>query len=568
MAFGPSTMVVHVAPSGGDGGGLARYLYGPGKQNEHTDQHMVAGSIHLPVAYAGALSPAEAGELGRVVEQSWKAQRVVAMAGAPVIPGSVSQTGSEQFDVPDDAPHMYHLIMSLPAENQWSDEQWAIVANEVVQGMGFTTGPEDERGCRWYAMRHGLSENGNEHMHIAVNLVRQDGRRADIKGDFARAQKVRREIEQRHDFVLPLHPEKGQKIGLPAYTMAEHQLTKKNAEQRGHEIPDRVRLQHVVRAAVETSSTEAEWVRTVRASLPDVQLASARTTGAGEVSGYRVRIGEGAWFTGSQLARDLTLPKMRPGWEPNETVESRAEAAALWSADQPATTDHGNVDVDAALSRADQQLREWGTRIEAIPATDDAALRAEMQDLAGTVSVLAASDGNMTEDMTWAEGFAVAGQSATRAYLAMPDPGGAAFVRSAPAGSAARNLQLALRAGSPDSHRGWLAVMQQLNRLARAMSDARAARGELAAVRQLHDLVVITQEARMALGDDYADVRADQFAYDPELAEVVRTREHAVGGRRTGDGSTDPTYVHLDPVQSPGMPKRWEGPTNGPHRGR
>lgn len=563
-------MVVHVAPMGRDGAGLARYLYGAGKQNEHTDQHMVAGSQHLALAYPGALDKYEAAELGRVVEQSWKAQRVVELAGAPAIAGSVAATGEQQFDVPDDPQHMYHLIVSLPPGNQWTDEQWAIVANEVVEGMGFTTGPDDEKGCRWYAMRHGLSENGNEHMHIAVNLVRQDGYRANIKGDWPRSQQVRRDIEKRHDFVLPLHPENGQKIGLPAYTMAEHQLTKKNAAERGHEIPDRVRLQHVVRAASETAATEAEWVRAVRGALPGVQLATARSTQDGQVTGYRVRLDEGAWFTGSQLARDLTLPKLRPGWEANETDASRAEAAALWASDQPVAAPGEGVDVGAVLSRADQELREWGTRIEAIPSSDDAALRSEMRGLAGTVSVLAGGEGQLSEGMTWAEGFAVAGQSATRAYLAMPDPGGAGFVRSAPAGSAARSLQLALRAGSPDSHRGWLAVMQQLNRLARSMSDARAARGELAAVRQLHDLVEITEAARLALGDDYGNVRADQFAYDPELAEVVRTRERAAGGPRTGSGSTGgaPTPDRSGSMAPPRIPNRSDGQDNGPHRGR
>ena len=29
-------------PRGSDAGGLVRYLYGPGKANDHTDQHMVA----------------------------------------------------------------------------------------------------------------------------------------------------------------------------------------------------------------------------------------------------------------------------------------------------------------------------------------------------------------------------------------------------------------------------------------------------------------------------------------------------------------------------------------------
>ncbi|RCO08042.1 relaxase, partial [Bacilli bacterium] len=34
--------------------------------------------------------------------------------------------------------------------------------------------------CAWLAVHHGQSKDGNDHIHIAVNLVREDGRRASI----------------------------------------------------------------------------------------------------------------------------------------------------------------------------------------------------------------------------------------------------------------------------------------------------------------------------------------------------------------------------------------------------
>ena len=45
--------------------------------------------------------------------------------------------------------------------------------------MGFTeiSGKAD---CRWVAVRHGLSKAGNDHIHIAVNLVREDGAKASM----------------------------------------------------------------------------------------------------------------------------------------------------------------------------------------------------------------------------------------------------------------------------------------------------------------------------------------------------------------------------------------------------
>lgn len=48
---------------------------------------------------------------------------------------------------------------------------------------------------------------------------------------------------------------------------------------------------------------------------------------------------------------------------------------------------------------------------------------------------------------------------------------------------AARHLNLALRAGGLSSTRGWFAVLQQLNRVVRALEKARAANADLAALR-------------------------------------------------------------------------------------
>lgn len=559
MVGEPSSMILSVKQVGRSVPGLSRYLYGPGKANEHTDQHMVAGSLHLAAAYPGALDPADAGQLGRLVERAWSEQLAVVKAAAPGRSAAALDEGDQHHP---DEPHSYQMIVSLPPGAAWTDEQWAVIAHDVVQGMGFSSGPDDEAGCRWFAMRHGQSENGNEHMHIAVSLVRQDGHRADIRGDWPRSQEVRRSIEARRDFVLPLH-ERGQKVGLPGFTMAEHQIAKKNAAERGHELPDRVRLQHAVRAAAATSSTEAEWFTAVAASLPGAQIEAARRSQAGDVIGYRVRLEGGAWFTGTQLARDLTLQQLRPGWEPNETTQTRDEARQLWAKDAEPVVAADPVDVDQVLQRSADQFEGWRTRIETIPGEDRAGWKRELGELAGAVSVLSGSDGQMTEGMTWAEGFTVAGQGVTRAYLSAPQSPRDGFVRSAPAGSVARNLQLALRASSPNGHRGWLAVMQQINRLARAMRDAQHARGELVAVRQLHDLVTVSENARLALGDDRANVHADRFAYDPELAETVRRRESLnLGGPR-------PTISGQVPQATPGIsPASGADRGQGPRRGR
>lgn len=82
-------------------------------------------------------------------------------------------------------------------EGELSDDQWSAIATDFVREMGFVD-EEGERSCRWVAIRHGLSTAGNDHVHIAVNLVREDGTKADTHRDYVRAQKIAGELEVKY----------------------------------------------------------------------------------------------------------------------------------------------------------------------------------------------------------------------------------------------------------------------------------------------------------------------------------------------------------------------------------
>lgn len=276
MNAGELAVIAHVCSRGKDAAGLARYLYGPGKKNEHTDQHMVAGSASLRDEWAGFLSQGEATQLGRLVEAAWRAQ----YAEDLVLAGASSGGGVSRENLRSDAPtapgqeHVYHVTFSLhPDDEPLTDEQWETVAGEYVSEMGFTAGDEG-RGAQWIAVRHGVSDGGNDHIHVVVNMVRQDGRKVDLDDDFARTQSARRVIEARHEFLRKSHdtyrqpgqaPERG--ASLPAYSMREHRDTQERARRDGEPVvnalPDRVRLQRIVRAAAETSATEAQFIQEI-----------------------------------------------------------------------------------------------------------------------------------------------------------------------------------------------------------------------------------------------------------------------------------------------------------------
>ncbi len=558
-----STMVVHVAPRGKDMPGLMRYLYGPGKTNEHTDQHAVAASSDLEFAFAGSLTGAEASELGRALEAAWHEQMAEANALVGAGRGGVSRSTMKSGTgaVTDaEKEHVYHLIVSLPPGAAWSDEQWSTIARDVVEGMGFTDSNEDAKGARWAAVRHGLSAGGNDHLHIAVSLVRQDGRRVQLpQNDYRAAQQVRQRIEQTREFVLPLH-EKSRSAArsLPGYTQAEHAT----AQERGV-VPDRVVLQNVVRAAATSARTEAQWLDAVM-DVPDVEIEPVRWAAGGRdaVLGYKVRLGDGIWLTASQLAPDLTLAKIRPQWTLNEDDQSRAAALAIWRDEAPLTTAPVPAAVSTHLDTAEAALARWSTELDRLDPYDRQAWRQVARDVAGVTSsiardlqtpdvdVLTAAQTLSRQALEVVEPSSTPHADVTSTSHAAKDSAAHAYGPS-PAQLAARHVQLAMRAGGTASHPGWMAVLQQLRQVVAAVEAAQRARRELVSAQQLAGARRALQRAQET---SHAAFRGCDVV---ELRDAWRAREIS----RTGD-------VRRPTVAADGTSSSTASPGRGPQAGR
>ena len=95
--------------------------------------------------------------------------------------------------------HVWHCSLSLPpGEGPLSDERWAAISEEFVARMGFADSASDTAPCRWVAIRHGESKAGNDHVHLVVGLVHEDGTAARTWNDRPRAQQVAGELERKH----------------------------------------------------------------------------------------------------------------------------------------------------------------------------------------------------------------------------------------------------------------------------------------------------------------------------------------------------------------------------------
>ena len=94
---------------------------------------------------------------------------------------------------------MWHCSLSLRADDgPLGDEKWDAIAQEFAADKGFT----EESGkapIRWVAVHHGVSMNGNDHIHIAATMVREDGTRWDGRfNDYKTAQTAARAIEAKY----------------------------------------------------------------------------------------------------------------------------------------------------------------------------------------------------------------------------------------------------------------------------------------------------------------------------------------------------------------------------------
>lgn len=290
-------------------------------KNAHTDPHLVAGDAAIMAWYDdGVLDKDDAIAIAKHLDQPRKA------FGVEVLQKDFRWDPVKKERVPNGHKHadVWHCSLSLRAEEgALTDQQWGDIANDFVDAMGFT-GASGKAQCRWVAINHGTSENGNNHIHIAVSLVREDGTKASTHGDYKRAQQTCRELETKYGLeeLSSVHATRG-------YDRAE-KATAVRDEREMH----RSSLARKVRASASASASEAEFVRRARDTGMLLRPRYAKNT-TDVIVGYNVaerpKPGERPiWFGGGTLATDLRLGQLRQEW--TDTPQAATEAAAEWNA--------------------------------------------------------------------------------------------------------------------------------------------------------------------------------------------------------------------------------------------
>ncbi|MGI8902299.1 MAG: relaxase/mobilization nuclease domain-containing protein [Solirubrobacteraceae bacterium] len=447
---------------GGRLDGLLVYLAGPGRDQEHVEAHLVAGAPGV-MAWHGEEELSRAAALAIARELDHPRRAFGTRVSVPVKDKDGHHRGVKDA-------HVWHCSLSLRAEEgEISDERWAQIAEQLVAGMGFGGG-EGKAACRWVAVRHGPSKAGNDHLHVVVSLVREDGSKASTWNDRPRAQALAGELEAKFGLQVLESRQAGRgSRGEPPVDIARRA--------HGDDVP-RERLERTVRASAAAAGDEGEFVRRLRQG--DLRVRPRFAAGRGDVvAGYSVAIRPppGAavvWFGGGRLARDLTLPRLRAGW-PDSPAHATA-AVAEWTAagrnQRPAAPAEEVTEPDPALwSRCSAEVGALRDRLRSVPAEDLATWAHVAQETAGAFA--AWSHAVEPEPGPLAQTARALARSAQ--LRAAPASGKRAAVPSA-RGAALLLASAAHGGGGPVAQ---AVLLRQLANLAKAVHDMHRAAGEL-----------------------------------------------------------------------------------------
>jgi hypothetical protein len=487
--------------------GLVAYLFGPGTSDEHTNQRVVAAYDDILVGDRGDT------ELG------------VGMLTAELdFPRKV-------FAPEVDTDFVYHVSISnkAGADRALTDEEWRDVADTAADRLGFNDGGPGGR-VRWIAVHHGASANGNDHIHLVANLVREDGRKHYFtRPDFTVLAEVRAEMETKYGLTVTGRA----KTGLAPVSRLEVQQQRST----GLELR-RERLRRAVLAAGTAARTESEFVDTLRRGGVIVRPRWEAETSRTAVVGYSVALPSPpgpdrstpalVWFGGGKLDRHLTLQALRGGWATDpaavdtwRTVDTRG----------PAKADALRPEV---MVRAQQEVARIGSILTGVPLSDRARVSATAREAAG---VLAAAAERVEGQPAY-----LLGRAADQLYRAAEreprtrPPVAPAEHRLATVARAVLTVQTASRGGPA----GMVVLLHQVLRLAQTIQRTHATAGRL------------TQARAAALAGVH--VRAAATALDPSVVIGGATRPRPVLTPQTthrGRTTTTTTTTQL-PGMTPG----------------
>lgn len=541
--------------------GLMSYLAGGGRHNEHTEPHVVAGDSAVMAWHADSeLDRNSALALARHLDRPKTA------SGTEVVGG-----------------HVWHCSLSLRAEEgMMTDDRWADIANDFVSLMDFDDADGTKSPLNWVAVRHGVSQNGNDHIHIAVNVVREDGTKASLHNDFRRAQKAARALEVKYglETLESVRAERSTRGYDPAEQEAQARSRARHKYERARQQPGndgapweklprserasrvdaekrvdepRHALARTVRGCSTASVDEAEFVRRMRRGGLLVRPRFAEGS-QDVVTGYSVarrpEAGERPiWYGGGHLGRDLTLPRMRSEW-PDSPVGASA-ASAEWNAAyrgrRVAAPGRETAELDPQMmDRMNAELGSLREQLRQVPLDDRDTWSRVARHTAGVFAAWSDATEKVPGELAHTADVLSRSAQTMRAPVKQKPVGRSSFAGAA--------MLLASVARGGQGSAAQLIMIRQLANLAKGVFDAAKAGGEMRqaqAIRDSEQYKLRTVHARMDAYVQSQQPTTSVAVLDPEL-DAMR--------RRVAAGRSDPNKIGspLPPKVSPEVKQRPE----------
>jgi hypothetical protein len=480
--------------------GLIRYLYGPGRREEHRDPHLVAG-WRDPAELEPFLRPDGRRDFRRIT-------------------GLLTQPNAALGPRGFDRPVWHCVVRAAPGDRMLSDTEWGHLARDVMDRTGLAPQGQDDEAVRWIAVRH-----AGDHIHIVGTLARQDGARPQFWNDYYRVREACQAAEERHGL---RRTAPGDRTADRRPARAEHE----KARREGRPEAPRITLRRAVATAAAGAGSEEEFFARLREAGVLVRVRYS-TRNPGQVTGYAVALtgdtahaGGPVWFGGGKLAADLTLLKLRARWD---GASAPARPRAQFTAEEQ----------NAIWEHAARTAHDARDRIRRCAATDPAAAADAAWAASDTLHAAAAALGSRVIRQA-ADSYA---RAARAPYARIP--------RRTPAGTglrqAARLLSRATLTGHVPAH-AQAQLVTQLAALVDAVTELRQAQRHAAqaaaarrAAEHLHAERRRLTRRTESRATRSARLAADDFPATPwATVRATGAQQPAWTGPRASRGPTPP----------------------------
>ena len=454
---------------GGNMADLLRYLYGPGKAEEHTRAHLVYSSQPEPVRdqkNAETLTQADVKPRTDYLEERRRlhgkvVKRWLSETGEKV---AKDQAGAKRQDA-----HVLHVVLSaagprmtaaqkkeitvaygveslaalgdmhwqqvaskygIDVPERLGDERWGKVAARYAELMGWngsdaykqTLAEHQELLDAWKDLKgwqqrinrlnygplrvdgynHGLSSGGIDHIHLALDIVGDDGKVWEDALDHRRAHAAAGIIEREFDLRLVdghQHDrgQRGHKKGELEHD--KHQgrdVGELRRGRNGREYIDKATaqpqlgakrlLERTMRACAVAAGDELDYIKRLRHEGVEIEgVEYDRGRGRGRITGYKVRLPgdkNERWYGGGNVAKDLTLPALRAA---GNWPRVDGDQVAAW---RDATNRTLTTPQSATLSESETAIAELRQRLTEVDVSDRVTWAHVARDGAGILNAL------------------------------------------------------------------------------------------------------------------------------------------------------------------------------------